>query len=81
MEASKLKFMTTVPLEEAKERLEELLEVAATGETIVIIKDDGSAFELVAQGQKRPGYGSAKGWFTLAEDFDDPLEDFAEYME
>ena len=73
--------MTTVGLEEAKARLEELLEVAATGEKIVITKADGSAFELVPQGQKRSGYGSAKGWFTLTESFDEPLEDFAEYME
>lgn len=28
----------------------------------------------------KPVFGSAKGMFKLADDFDAPLEDFAEYM-
>lgn len=30
---------------------------------------------------KRPKFGSAKGKYTMALDFDAPLEDFKEYME
>ncbi|RMG66952.1 MAG: DUF2281 domain-containing protein [Bacteroidetes bacterium] len=30
---------------------------------------------------KRPVFGSAKGKYELAPDFDEPLEDFKEYME
>lgn len=30
---------------------------------------------------KRPKFGSAKGTFTLSEDFDEPLDDFKEYAE
>ncbi|MBT9544407.1 MAG: DUF2281 domain-containing protein [Candidatus Sericytochromatia bacterium] len=29
---------------------------------------------------KRPQFGSAKGFYKTTEDFDAPLEDFAEYM-
>ena len=30
---------------------------------------------------KRPKFGSAKGKYKMAPDFDAPLEDFKEYME
>lgn len=30
---------------------------------------------------KKPKFGSAKGTFLIKEDFDEPLEDFKEYME
>lgn len=30
--------------------------------------------------EPRPRFGSAKGLVTIPPDFDDPLEDFAEYM-
>lgn len=29
----------------------------------------------------RRTYGYAKGFFTMSDDFDEPLEDFKEYME
>ncbi len=29
----------------------------------------------------KPKFGSAKGMFVMHEDFDEPLEDFKEYME
>ena len=28
----------------------------------------------------KPTFGSAKGLFTMCHDFDDPLDDFQEYM-
>ncbi len=37
--------------------------------------------EKKAQPEKRPVFGSAKGMFILAPDFDAPLDDFKEYME
>jgi len=30
--------------------------------------------------RKAPQFGSLKGVFKMADDFDDPLEDFKEYM-
>ena len=35
----------------------------------------------VAQSERRPRFGSAKGLIEIADDFDEPLEDFKEYME
>lgn len=39
-----------------------------------------AGFVPLAHAQGRPHFGSAKGLITLSEDFDEPLEDFAEYM-
>ena len=36
--------------------------------------------ETVPQSRRRDAFGCAKGQFTMAEDFDAPLEDFKEYM-
>ena len=72
--------MTTVPLEEAKERLEELL---AEGEFMVRL-NDGRTLQIGVKAAKpaRPVFGSGKGWFSnMSDDFDEPLEDFREYME
>ncbi len=72
--------MTTVPLEEAKERLEELL---AEGEFMVLLNDGRTLrLEVKAAEQARPVFGSGKGWFSdVSDDFDEPLEDFKKYTE
>ncbi len=31
--------------------------------------------------KKQPVFGIAKGQFTVSQDFDEPLDDFKEYME
>jgi len=36
--------------------------------------------EKVAESGKAAKFGSAKGMFTIMPDFDEPLEDFHEYM-
>lgn len=77
--------MTRVTPQEVKDHLDELLAEAAKGEEVVITGMDGSLFKLTltkapAKG-KRELIGSAKGWFKMADDFDEPLEDFREYME
>ncbi len=72
--------MTTVPLEEAKARLEELL---AEGRFMVRL-DDGTTLRVGVEPaeQTRPVFGSGKGWFSgVSDDFDAPLEDFRDYME
>jgi len=33
------------------------------------------------QNKKKPKFGSAKGMFKMSADFDEPLEDFKEYMQ
>ncbi|MDQ3397102.1 MAG: DUF2281 domain-containing protein [Deinococcota bacterium] len=71
--------MTKVALQEAPTRLAELVEKAARGEAVVITSDDGTTVRIVAAPQsvkKRGGYGSAKGQIWMADDFDEPIEDF-----
>ncbi len=75
--------MIRVPKDQAHERIEELLDYAARGEEVVIEAEDGSQFTLKATktARPRPQYGSAKDtpqW--MSDDFDEPLEDFEEYM-
>lgn len=72
--------MSTVDIGEAKARLSELIGEAAGGEEVVIAREDGTAVRLVpVRAAPRTGFGSARGMFTMADDFDAPLEDFAPY--
>jgi antitoxin (DNA-binding transcriptional repressor) of toxin-antitoxin stability system len=72
--------MAPISVEEAQDRLPELMDEAEGGEEVVIARADGSAFRLVPVAMApRPRFGSARGLFTMADDFDAPLEDFREY--
>lgn len=75
--------MHLVTIGEAKLRLPDLLGEAANGEDVVIASDTGSRFKLVLLDRPKPSprFGSAKGLITISDDFDEPLEDFAEYMQ
>ena len=74
--------MPQVNLNEAKTNLPELVEAAIKGESIVITKDNQPVVKLVAipKPRMRPQFGSAKGLVTLSADFDQPLDDFDDYM-
>jgi hypothetical protein len=37
--------------------------------------------DLAGKENKRPQFGSASGSIQMADDFDDSIQDFAEYME
>ncbi|MEM1115046.1 MAG: type II toxin-antitoxin system prevent-host-death family antitoxin [Bacteroidota bacterium] len=71
----------TVGLNEAKERLPELVEEAASGEEVVISRGDGASFRLVpvATARLSPVFGSARGLVDMADDFDDPVPGFEPY--
>ncbi len=62
-------------------QLPDLIESVIRGEEIVFTQNNLPVAKLVAINQEkpRPQFGSAKGLFTLAEDFDAPLKDFDEY--
>ncbi len=62
-------------------QLPELIESVMRGEEVIFTQNDLPVAKLVAvkQEKPRPQFGSAKNLFTLAEDFDQPLEDFDEY--
>jgi antitoxin (DNA-binding transcriptional repressor) of toxin-antitoxin stability system len=72
--------MHQVSIEEAKTSLPDLIEAAVGGDEVLIAKDDQHIVKLVpVSGTKAaPQFGSAKGLITMAEDFDAPLEEFAE---
>jgi antitoxin (DNA-binding transcriptional repressor) of toxin-antitoxin stability system len=70
--------MHTVTMSEAIESLAQLVEEVQAGGEVVILQGDGSAVKLVAVA--RAGYGSLKGQVHMADDFDAPLDHFADYM-
>jgi antitoxin (DNA-binding transcriptional repressor) of toxin-antitoxin stability system len=75
--------MSTVTLEEAKAHLDELIEHLAPGEEFLIV-DQGRPLAQVKKAERSSWpckAGSAAGKIHLAPDFDEPLEDFKEYME
>ena len=73
--------MSQIELQQAQEQLAELVERAVDGEEIVIAKDEQPLVQLVAvAARKKRHFGSAKGQVEMADDFDEPLEDFREYM-
>ena len=74
--------MYQVNIDEAKIHLPDLIDAAVNGEEVVISKDDQHIVKLVPVStvKPRPQFGSAKGLITMSEDFDEPLEDFEDYM-
>ena len=74
--------MVQVSAEEAKTRLTDLITEAINGETVFITQNGQQVVQLVpvTQPERRPRFGSAKGLITMSDDFDEPLEDFDEYM-
>lgn len=76
--------MQLVNLADASKHLPELIEAAKGGEEIIITKDEQPVVKLVPVPpvkKRRPAKaGTAKGLITIADDFDEPLEDFKDYM-
>lgn len=62
-------------------KLPDLIASVVEGEEIIFTRNNLPIAKLVAvrQEKPRPQFGSAKGLFVIAEDFDQPLEDFDEY--
>jgi prevent-host-death family protein len=71
--------MTQLDISQAKSDLSKLLDLAIQGEEIVITQDDKPVAKIspIKRLLKR---GSAKGKVWISDDFDQPLEDFQEYM-
>jgi antitoxin (DNA-binding transcriptional repressor) of toxin-antitoxin stability system len=74
--------MHQITVEDAKSNLPDLIDAAINGEEVVITKDDQHIVKLVpiSRAKPRPQFGSAKGLISMSDDFNEPLEDFAEYM-
>jgi prevent-host-death family protein len=75
--------MYKIELEKAKAQIASLLQTALDGEEVVITQNEQPVLKLVpisaVKSHRRSG--SAKGLITMSDDFDEPLEDFAEYMQ
>lgn len=67
---------------ELPKKLWNLIDAALRGELVFIERDDKALVQLIPLKQMfhRRKAGSAKGMVEMADDFDAPLDDFAEYM-
>jgi len=75
--------METYTVRSAQNSLHALLSDAHKGKTVVITAENGWAVKLVptqVRADKPRKAGSARGQVWMSDDFDDPLEDFADYM-
>lgn len=70
--------MQQVNRDEEQSRLPELLDAALRGEEIYITGEGVVRVQLVPVLVRRgtPQFGSAKGMFTMSDDFDEPLPEF-----
>jgi antitoxin (DNA-binding transcriptional repressor) of toxin-antitoxin stability system len=77
--------MPTVTIQEAQNRLSDLVHGLTPGDEVVITENGEpvAKLALTVPTKSRPcKAGSAKGTsHSMAPDFDEPLEDFKEYME
>jgi prevent-host-death family protein len=75
--------MQTIDIKQALPQINQLLEIASTGEEIIITRNSQPMVKLVSVKplNKRPSlFGSDQNVISITDDFDEPLEDFKEYM-
>ena len=73
-----------VNIHEAKTQLSKLIQAAVNGKQVIIAKGNKPIVRLQVLPEARSNrkIGNANGLIlSMADDFDDPLEDFKEYME
>jgi len=77
--------MQCVEIDQAAARFPDLIDKTIGGDEIVITKSGKPLVKFVAipdtkEKKKKRVFGSAKGLIKIAPDFDEPLEDFKDYM-
>jgi prevent-host-death family protein len=61
--------------------LARLVDEVTRGEEVVITRDGQPVAQIIPIQRKKPReFGSGKGTFIMAPDFDEPLEDFKDYQ-
>jgi prevent-host-death family protein len=72
-----------VDIADAHTHITQLLQSALQGEEVIITQNNQPILKLtqIASTRKRRQRGTAKDQIWMADDFDEPLEDFREYME
>lgn len=78
--------MTQLDITQAKADISKVLDLAIKGEEITITQDNKPVAKIspvlpIAPVLRPLKRGSAKGKVWMSDDFDEPLEDFKEYME
>ena len=77
--------MKTVAIEDQAAELALLLEEVKRGEEVVVTDHNLPVAKIVpfkeSPPRPRPRFGALKGKILLAPDFDEPLDDFRDYME
>lgn len=74
--------MQQISIEQASNTFNKLINLVIKGEDIVITKNQIPIARIVSlfNRKKKIKAGSAKGLIKIADDFDEPLDDFKEYM-
>jgi antitoxin (DNA-binding transcriptional repressor) of toxin-antitoxin stability system len=77
--------MQCVEIDQAETCFPDLINKTIEGDEIVITKSGKPLVKFVAipdkkEKKKKRVFGSAKGLIKIAPDFDEPLEDFKDYM-
>ena len=74
--------MIQVKIHEAKTHLSKLIRKVSEGEVVIISRGNTPVARLTGIGTKKKErkLGFAKGKIFMSDDFDEPLEDFKEYM-
>lgn len=73
--------MIQIPVKQAEDELEAILDKVARGQDLVIIGANGLAFKLMAlPWAPKPVFGSARGLVQIGPDFDEPIEGFEAYL-
>ncbi|MEO6760594.1 MAG: DUF2281 domain-containing protein [Saprospiraceae bacterium] len=77
-------MMSTIMLYSKIELLPEHLQQQVLDYIEFLLSREGKSDEIPKEEtpspEFKPGFGGAKGMFVMASDFDEPLEDFKEYM-
>jgi antitoxin (DNA-binding transcriptional repressor) of toxin-antitoxin stability system len=72
-----------VNIHEAKTQLSKLIQAAVNGKQVIIARGNKPIvrLEVLPEARSHRTIGNAKGLIVfMAEDFDEPLDDFKEYM-
>ena len=71
-----------VNIHEAKTHFSKLIKEVLKGQEIIIAKGNKPVAKLISIERKRPKrkLGTAKGKIRIAPDFDEPLNDFKDYI-
>jgi prevent-host-death family protein len=75
--------MVRVGMHEAKSQLSRLVELAESGEEVIIQRSGRPVARLVAMQRRRPvaaAFGALRGEIELADDFDELPDDLAEHF-